>query len=73
MKTEIKALEKQTQDASDGFKGTISELLLRVEAGMPPEELVQVKKQLLALQKRINSKIVRGTERMGLPEGLLPA
>lgn len=73
MKTEIKTLGKQAQDACDNFRGTISELLLRVEAGMPPDELAHVKRQLLALQKRIDSNIARGTERMGLPEGLLPA
>jgi hypothetical protein len=74
MNTEIKTLAQQAQEASDECRGTISELLLRIEAGLPPDQLAMVKGALNTLTKRLSIKIEKGTEKIQPPPGgLLPA
>lgn len=74
MNTEIKTLTQQAQEASDECRGTISELLLRIEAGLPPDQLAIVKGTLKALTKRLSVKIEKESEKIQRPPGgLLPA
>ena len=82
MKTEIIALAKQAQEASDELRATISELHLRIRGGLPPEELAMVEAKVRQLEASLARKISKETERIKRggppptriqPGGLMPA
>lgn len=78
MKTEIMRLVAEAQEASDGLRGKISELHLRVRAGLPPAEMELVAAELRRLEGLLSKQISKDSERMtprggGPPMGLLPA
>ncbi len=81
MKTEIIALAKLAQQASDDLRATISELHLRIRGGLPPEELAMVEAKIRHYEAALTKRISKETEKMtkvppptGLPPaGLLPA
>jgi hypothetical protein len=64
MKTEIINLVKQAQEESDALREKISELHLRIQAGLPPEQLDLVEAQIRQLEIALGSKITSDTERM---------
>jgi HPt (histidine-containing phosphotransfer) domain-containing protein len=65
MKTEIKQLAKQAEDASNDLKAAISELHLRILGGLPSDQLAQAEALLKRLQAALGKKIKEETERMG--------
>lgn len=64
MKTEIINLVKQAQEESDALREKISELHLRIQAGLPPDQLDMVEAQIRQLEIALGSKITSDTERM---------
>lgn len=77
MKTEIRALAREAQKASDALRETISELHLRIRAGLPAAELAMVEEEIRRLEAEMTKKISKDTEKVTRgrlpPAGLLPA